>query len=104
MSKRLVAILGAALLLFTLAVVTAAQVQTTVVTKTAVQNPDGTYTIVEYPVGKETVGPAPLSGYGGRSESRRPHRGGRHGERLRNRRAAGRRVGRGRPRGAAPSV
>ena len=56
MSKSLVAFLGAVLLLFSLAVVTAAQVQTTTVTKVqSVQNPDGTYTIVEYPVGKETV-------------------------------------------------
>jgi hypothetical protein len=49
---------GATLLLFSLAVVAASQVQTTTVTKTqtkAVQNPDGTYTIVEYPVGKETI-------------------------------------------------
>src|SRR5438270_6534469 len=70
MSKRLVAILGAALLLFTLAVVTAAQVQTTVVTKTATQNPDGTYTIVEYPVGKETIvtlNPIGITGATGRA-------------------------------------
>src|SRR5881398_710923 len=55
MSKRLIAILGATLLLLTLAVFTAGQVQTTTVTKVTTQNPDGTYTIVEYPVGKETV-------------------------------------------------
>src|SRR5438093_11495080 len=56
MSKRLMAVLGAALLLFSLAVVSSGQVQTTTVTKVqTVQNPDGTYTIVEYPVGKETV-------------------------------------------------
>src|SRR5438309_8266241 len=55
MSKSLIAILGASLLLFTLAVVTAGQVQTTTVTKVTTQNPDGTYTIVEYPVGKETI-------------------------------------------------
>src|SRR5207244_2085294 len=46
----------AALLLFSLAVVSSGQVQTTTVTKVqTVQNPDGTYTIVEYPVGKETI-------------------------------------------------
>src|SRR5437870_2318081 len=56
MSKRLMAVLGAALLLFSLAVVSSGQVQTTTVTKVqTVQNPDGTYTIVEYPVGKETI-------------------------------------------------
>jgi hypothetical protein len=56
MSKRLIAVCGAALLLLSLAVVSSGQVQTTTVTKTqAVQNPDGTYTIVEYPVGKETT-------------------------------------------------
>jgi hypothetical protein len=57
MSKRLIAVLGATLLLLSLAVVSFGQVQTTTtVTKTqTVQNPDGTYTIVEYPVGKETV-------------------------------------------------
>jgi hypothetical protein len=54
MRKSLIAILGAALLSFSLAV--AATAQTTTVTKVqAVQNGDGTYTIVEYPVGKETV-------------------------------------------------
>src|SRR2546425_10545068 len=56
MSKRLIAVLGAALLLFSLAVVSSGQVQTTTVTKVqTTQNPDGTYTIVEYPVGKETI-------------------------------------------------
>jgi hypothetical protein len=56
MSKRLIAVFGAALLLFSLAVVSSGQVPTTTVTKTTtVQNPDGTYTIVEYPVGKETI-------------------------------------------------
>src|SRR5438309_9477308 len=70
MSKRLIAILGATMLLFTLAVVTAGQVQTTTVTKVTTQNPDGTYTIVEYPVGKETVvtlNPIGLSGATGRA-------------------------------------
>jgi len=48
MSKSLTAVLGATLLLLSLAVVSASQVQTTTVTKTqTVQNPDGTYTIVE---------------------------------------------------------
>jgi hypothetical protein len=56
MSKRLLAVFGATLLLLSLAVVSSGQVQTTTVTKTqTVQNPDGTYTIVEYPVGKETI-------------------------------------------------
>src|SRR5262245_608209 len=52
MSKSLTALLGAVLLIFSLAVVAAAQ--KTTVTK-VVQNPDGTFTVVEYPVGKETV-------------------------------------------------
>ena len=57
MSKRLIAVLGGALLLLSLAAVSVGQVPTTTtVTKTqTVQNPDGTFTIVEYPVGKETV-------------------------------------------------
>ncbi|HKP39291.1 MAG TPA: hypothetical protein VJT71_20710 [Pyrinomonadaceae bacterium] len=56
MSRRLIAVFGAALLLLSVAVVSSGQVQTTTVTKTqTVQNPDGTYTIVEYPVGKETI-------------------------------------------------
>jgi len=59
-------VLGATLLLLSLAAVSVGQTQTTVVTKTeAVQNPDGTYTIVEYPVGKETLvtlNPVGLSG------------------------------------------
>jgi len=58
MRKAVVTVVGATLLLFSLAVVAASQVQTTTVTKVqtkTVQNPDGTYTIVEYPVGKETV-------------------------------------------------
>jgi hypothetical protein len=54
MSKRLIGVLGATLLLLSLAVVVVGQTPTTTVTKT-VQNPDGTYTIVEYPVGKETI-------------------------------------------------
>src|SRR5438128_10270963 len=70
MSKRLIAFLGATLLLFALAVFTAGQVQTTTVTKVTTQNPDGTYTIVEYPVGKETVvtlNPVGLAGATGRA-------------------------------------
>ena len=56
MSKSLIGVLGATVLLLSLTVVAVSQVQTTTVTKTqAVQNPDGTYTIVEYPVGKETI-------------------------------------------------
>lgn len=54
MRRSLIAILGAALLSFSLAV--AATAQTTTITKVqAVQNGDGTYTIVEYPAGKETL-------------------------------------------------
>jgi len=56
MRKSVVTVFGAVLLLFSLAVVAASQVQTTTVTKVkTVQNPDGTYSIVEYPVGKETI-------------------------------------------------
>jgi len=54
MRKRLASILGATLLLFSIAVVAASQVPATTVTKVQ-QNPDGTYTVIEYPVGKETV-------------------------------------------------
>src|SRR5437588_4768508 len=71
MSKRLIAVLGAALLLLSLAVVSSGQVQTTTVTKVqSVQNPDGTYTIVEYPLGKETVvtlNPVNITGATGRA-------------------------------------
>src|SRR3989441_12209576 len=71
MSKRLIAVLGAALLLFSLAVVSSGQVQTTTVTKVqTTQNPEGTYTIVEYPVGKQTVvslNPVGLTGATGRA-------------------------------------
>jgi len=70
MSKRLIRVLGTALLLSALAAVAGAQTPTTTVTTTttktqAIQNSDGTYTIVEYPVGKETVvtlNPVGLSG------------------------------------------
>ena len=71
MRKSVVTFLGAVLLLFSLAVVAASQVQTTTVTKVqSVQNPDGTYTIVEYPVGKETVvtlNPINITGATGRA-------------------------------------
>src|SRR5258708_26994960 len=66
MKKKLVAVLGAAMLLLSLAAVSVSQAQTGTVTKVqAVQNPVGTYTIVEYPVGKSTVvtlNPVGLSG------------------------------------------
>jgi hypothetical protein len=52
MRKSLIACLGAAVLLLSLAVVSSGQEVKKV---TTVQNPDGTYTIVEYPVGKETM-------------------------------------------------
>ena len=52
MSKRLVAVLGATVLLLSLAVIGSGQEQKKV---TTVQTAEGTYTIVEYPVGKETV-------------------------------------------------
>ncbi len=67
MSKRLIGVLGAALLLFSLAVVSFGQTVTKV---QAVQNADGTYTIVEYPVGKETIvtlNPIGLSGAKGQA-------------------------------------
>ena len=71
MRKSLTAVLGATLLLFSLAIVAASQVQTTTVTKVqTVQNPDGTYSIVEYPVGKETIvtlSPVGLTGATGRA-------------------------------------
>lgn len=58
MSKKLVSILGAAILAFSVAALTAAQEVKTVTTTTAtkvVQNADGTWTVVEYPVGKEVI-------------------------------------------------
>ncbi len=67
MSKRLIGVLGAALLLLSLAVVSFGQTVTKV---QAVQNADGTYTIVEYPVGKETIvtlNPIGLSGAKGQA-------------------------------------
>jgi len=66
MNKRLIAFLGAMLLLFSLTIVSNAQVTKV----TTVQNPDGTYSIVEYPVGKETVvtlSPVGLTGATGRA-------------------------------------
>jgi len=71
MRKSLVTVFGAVLLLFSLAVVAASQVETTTVTKVkTVQNPDGTYSIVEYPVGKETIvnlNPVGITGAVGRA-------------------------------------
>jgi hypothetical protein len=67
MSKRLNGVLGATLLLFSLA---AAAFGQTVTKVQAVQNSDGTYTIVEYPVGKETIvnlNPIGLSGARGQA-------------------------------------
>ncbi len=66
MHKRTTAVLGALLLLLSLALVSNAQVTKV----TTVQNPDGTYSIVEYPVGKETVvtlNPIGLTGATGRA-------------------------------------
>ncbi len=66
MNKRTTAVLGALLLLLSLALVSNAQVTKV----TTVQNPDGTYSIVEYPVGKETVvtlNPIGLTGATGRA-------------------------------------
>src|SRR5258707_13137760 len=66
MSKGLIIIFGAAMLLVSLALVSAGQVQRV----TTIQNPDGTYTIVEYPVGRETavtLSPVGLSGARGRA-------------------------------------
>jgi hypothetical protein len=70
MSKRLTGVLGATLILLSLAIAVVGQTPTTTTTTTttktqAIQNSDGTYTIVEYPVGKETVvtlNPVGLSG------------------------------------------
>lgn len=71
MSKRLIGVLGATLLLFSLAVVVVGQTPATPVTKVqAIQNSDGTYTIVEYPVDKEitvTLNPVGLSGATGKA-------------------------------------
>src|ERR1051325_327931 len=55
MKKSLTSFLGAALLLFSLAVVAASQVTTTTTVTKVQQNADGTYSIVEYPIGKETT-------------------------------------------------
>src|SRR2546427_6153057 len=66
MSKRLIIVFGAAMLLLCVALVSAGQVRRV----TTIQNPDGTYAIVEYPVGRETVvtlSPVGLSGARGRA-------------------------------------
>src|SRR5438132_3877541 len=66
MSKRLIAVLGAAMLLLSLTVVAVAQKTKT----TTVQTSEGIYTIVEYPTGKETVvtlNPVGLAGATGRA-------------------------------------
>src|SRR5437870_8713166 len=66
MSKRLIAVLGAAMLLLSVTVVAVAQKTKT----TTVQTSEGIYTIVEYPVGKETVvtlNPVGLAGATGRA-------------------------------------
>jgi len=66
MSKRLMAVVGATLLLLLLTAGGSGQVKKV----TTIQNPDGTYTIVEYPVGKETIvtlNPIGLSGATGRA-------------------------------------
>lgn len=61
--SKCISLLATALLIFSTAVLVAAQTGTTTtttvttpttVTKTT-QNPDGTYTVIEYPVGKETI-------------------------------------------------
>jgi len=65
MKKNLVTILGAAMLLLSLAAVSVSAQTGTVTKVQTIQNPDGTYTIVEYPVGKTTVvtlNPVGLSG------------------------------------------
>jgi hypothetical protein len=66
MSKRLIAVLGAAMLLLSLTIVAVAQKPKT----TTVQTSEGIYTIVEYPTGKETVvtlNPVGLAGATGRA-------------------------------------
>jgi hypothetical protein len=58
MSKKLVSMLGAAILALSVAALTTGQEVKTTTTTTvqkAVQNPDGTWTVVEYPIGKEVV-------------------------------------------------
>src|SRR6266404_4177986 len=66
MSKQVISVFGAAMLLLALVLISAGQVRRV----TTIQNPDGTYTIVEYPVGRETVvtlTPVGLSGARGRA-------------------------------------
>ena len=64
MSKRLLCILGGAVLSLAATCAALAQTQTTTTTTTqttAVQNPDGSWTVVEYPVNKEvTVNLTPI--------------------------------------------
>lgn len=58
MRRRLLCILGGAVLSLTLTGAVLAQTETTTTTTTqttAVQNPDGSWTVVEYPVGKEVT-------------------------------------------------
>src|SRR2546428_11068008 len=66
MSKRLIAVLGATMLLVSLTVVAVAQKAKT----TTGQTSEGIYTIVEYPTGKKTGGtfnPVGLAGATGRA-------------------------------------
>ncbi len=65
MGKCLIKVFGAAMLLLSVALVSAGQRRVT-----TIQNADGTYTIVEYPVGREMVvnlSPVGLSGARGRA-------------------------------------
>jgi hypothetical protein len=55
MSRRLLSIAGAILLLLAMAGLAVAQDNTTTTQTTAVQNPDGTWTVIEYPVDKEVL-------------------------------------------------
>ncbi|HEY0546325.1 MAG TPA: anti-sigma factor [Pyrinomonadaceae bacterium] len=55
MSRRLLSIAGAILLLLAMAAMAVAQDNVTTTQTTAVQNPDGTWTVIEYPVDKEVL-------------------------------------------------
>ncbi|MBV9209461.1 MAG: anti-sigma factor [Acidobacteria bacterium] len=55
MSRRLVTMAGAILLLLAMAGLAVAQDNVTTTQTTAVQNPDGSWTVVEYPVDKEVL-------------------------------------------------
>jgi hypothetical protein len=55
MNKKLISLLGAAILALSMAALAAGQVVTTQTATKVVQNPDGTWTVVEYPVGKEVI-------------------------------------------------